>query len=324
MTIIKNYINIIKILITMDSYILREKDGRYLVSEAAIVDNPDALKLIDHPIRLKILKMLAKTPMYPAEIAKELKMHEQKVYYHIKQMTISGILAVVEKNEIRGAVAKKLAPKVLNFAFTLSKDWKDVSNIIKKQNEDIVRFLDPFVSEGALNSDIVVGSPDPHGPHKARARDGHYAIDLAFFLGNHSMLKEEFSTKLDVDVDLRTSTNIILVGGPVTNLLVSKINDFLPARFSDKKPWGIITKRNTYTEESNGLIARIKNPYNPENYIMVIAGIRFIGTKAAVLAITRHTKEVIHRYTGQKEFYAIVQGFDLDGDGKIDGIEVLE
>jgi len=29
-------------------------------------------------------------------------------------------------------------------------------------------------------------------------------------------------------------------------------------------------------------------------------------------------------YTGQKEFYAVVQGFDLDGDGKIDSVEVLE
>ncbi len=308
----------------MKSYVLKEDDGKLSYSETMIVDNPSALKMIDHPIRLDILKLLAKKPMYPAQIAKELKMHEQKVYYHIKQMTNSGLLAVVDRQEIRGTMAKMLSPKVLNFSFTLSKDWQDINNLIESKNKQIMDFLSPFVSKGVFNSNIVVGSPDPHGPHKARARDGHYAIDLALFLGNFSELEKDFSTSLDVDIELSKSRNIILVGGPVTNLHVSKLNEFLPAKFSDKKPWGIISRTKTYTEESVGMICRIPNPYNPDYFIMVIAGIRFIGTKAAVLAFTRNTKEVIHRYTGQKQFYSIVQGFDLDGDGKIDSIEVLE
>jgi len=308
----------------MKAYIAKEKDGKLVYDTCVIVDNPAALKIIDHPIRLQILNLLAKKPMYPAEIAKELKMHEQKVYYHIKQMTNSGLLDVVEREEIRGTVAKKLSPKVLNFAFTLSKNWSDLHLLFEEKDNEIVSFLDPFVHEGKMLSSIVVGSPDPHGAHKARARDGHYAIDLALFLGAFADMNKDFSTKLDVDVDLKQEGNVILVGGPVTNLLVSKVNDFLPAKFSDKKPWGIISNKKTYTEESVGLISRIPNPYNPEYFIMVIAGIRFIGTKAAVLALTRQTKQVIYRYSGQKEFYSIVQGFDLDADGRIDSIEVLE
>jgi DNA-binding transcriptional ArsR family regulator len=306
------------------SYVIKEKEGKLLYSEAMIVENTDSLKLIDHPIRLKILDLLAKKPMYPAELAKELKMHEQKVYYHIKQMSNSGLLEVVEKEEIRGTIAKKFSPKVLNFAFTLSKDWKDLGNLLQAKDKEITRFLHPFVKDGVLNSNIIVGSPDPHGPHKARARDGHYAIDMALFLGSFCSADANFSAKLDVDVDLKQPGNLILVGGPVTNLIVAKINDFLPAKFSDKKPWGLITKMKTYTEESTGMICRIQNPYNPEYFIMVIAGIRFIGTKAAVMAMTRHTKQTIYRFTGQKEFYSIVQGFDLDGDGKIDSVDVLE
>jgi DNA-binding transcriptional ArsR family regulator len=308
----------------MKTYIVKEEDNKLQYSEAMLVDNPASLKIIDHPIRLRILKLLAKTPMYPAELAKELKMNEQKVYYHVKQMTNSGLLDVVEKKEIRGTIAKRLSPKLLSFAFTLSKDWKSIYNLIKDKDKGILNFLTPFVKNNKMNSNIVVGSPDPHGPHKARARDGHYAIDLAFFLGNFATLGKNFSTKLDVDVNLRESKNLIFVGGPVTNLLVSKINDFLPARFSDAKPWGIISKTKTYTEESIGMICRLPNPYNPDYFIMVLAGIRFIGTKAAVLAFTRYTKQVIYRYTGQKEFHSIVQGFDLDGDGKLDTIEVLE
>lgn len=305
------------------SYIVKEKEGKLYYSDAMIVENTDSLKLIDHPIRLKILDLLAKKPMYPAELAHELKMHEQKIYYHIKQMHNSGLLEVVEKEEIRGTIAKKLAPKVLNFAFTLSKDWKEIHGLLESKDKGIMNFLYPFIKEGKLNANIVVGSPDPHGPHKARARDGHYAIDLALFLGGYCSVSE-FTTKLDVDIDLKQSKNLILVGGPVTSLVVAKVNDFLPAKFSDKKPWGIISRTKTYTEESTGMICRMPNPYNPEYFIMVLAGIRFLGTKAAVLAFSRNTKEVIYRYSGQKEFYCIVQGYDLDGDGKIDNVEVME
>jgi len=303
---------------------VKEKDNKLVYSDTLIVDNPASLRIVDHPIRMQILQLLAKEPMYPAELAKKMKLHEQKVYYHIKQMTNSGLLEIVEKKEVRGTMAKKMAPKVLNFSFTLSKEWKTINNLIKKKGDIISEFLNPFVENYNFNSNIVVGSPDPHGPYKARARDGHYAIDLALFLGNYSQLRKDFSTKLDVDINLKESKNLILVGGPVTNLLVSKINDFLPAKFSDKKPWGIISKLKTYTEESVGLIAKIPNPYNPEYKILLLAGIRFIGTKSAVIAFTRFSKQVIHRYTGQKEFYSIVQGFDLEGDGKIDNIEVLE
>ncbi|MFH2020919.1 MAG: helix-turn-helix domain-containing protein, partial [archaeon] len=307
----------------MKSFILKEQNNKLYYSDAMIVDNPSALKMIDHPIRLKILEMLSKHAMYPAEIAKELSMHEQKVYYHIGKMAQSGLLEVVEKQEIRGTVAKRFAPKVLNFAFTMSKDWKELSGLLEDRDKEIVKFLYPFIQNKYLTSEIVVGSPDPHGPHKARARDGHYAIDLALFLGTYCK-NEGFSSKLDVDVDLKSNQNLILVGGPVTNLMVAKINDYLPAKFSDKKPWGIISKNKTYTEESTGLICKIPNPYNPEFYILILAGIRFIGTKAAVMALTNHTKETIYRYTGQKEFYAIVQGYDMDGDGKIDSVEILE
>ncbi|MBN2422058.1 helix-turn-helix domain-containing protein [Candidatus Woesearchaeota archaeon] len=306
------------------TYLIKEKDNKLYYSNAIIVDNPSALKIIDHPIREKILRLLAKTPMYPAELAKELKMHEQKVYYHIKQMVNSGILEIAEKKEIRGTIAKKFSPRCLNFAVSLSNDWKQLHELTEKKDSKTVGFLEPFTKENEINASIVVGSPDPHGPHKARARDGHYAIDLALFLGNFCNVSKEFITKLDVDTDLNEDINLFVVGGPVTNLICGKINDFLPAKFSDKKPWGIISKKKTYTDDSVGLIARIPNPYNLKNKIMIIAGIRFIGTKAAVMAFTRNMNLVLARFSEQEKFYCIVQGFDLSGDGKIDSIEVLE
>ena len=117
---------------------------------------------------------------------------------------------------------------------------------------------------------------------------------------------------------------MIIIGGPVTNLLVSKINENLPAKFSDGKPWGIKGKLDIYSDDTVGLITKIPHPLNKDKTIIYIAGVRYIGTKAAVIAITRHWKQVLSRFTGQKEFFSIVQGFDLDGDGKIDSIEIIE
>jgi len=308
----------------MKSYVVKEKEGKLYYVDSKIIDKLSSLKIITHPIRNKILKILAKNPTYPAELAKELEMDEQKIYYHINQMTEAGLLEVIEKKEIRGTTAKILRPKNINYSFVLSDDWKNIQNLFEEKETKIKQFLTPFIKDHEFNSKIVVGSPDPHGPHKARARDGHYAIDLALFLGGHCTVSEHFSTNLDVDVDFKDSKNLVLVGGPVTNLLVAKINESLPAKFSDKKPWGIISDRKTYTEESVGMICRVPNPYNPENNVLVIAGIRFIGTKSAVLALTRFSDQIAEKFNNQEKFFSIVQGFDIDGDGKIDSIEVLE
>jgi len=302
------------------NFIVRDVDGK-LQYDNLVVLKPEALKAIDHSIRIRILKLLSKEAMYPIQIAKALKMHEQKVYYHVKKLLEAEAIEIIERKEIRGTTAKKFRPKDLNFAISLEFNGKDIKNLDEEtRDKKLEEFLYPFVDKGKLNTKIVVGSPDPHGPHKARARDGHYAIDLAVFLGSFATISNQFVTQLDVDTDLDKKKNLIVVGGPVTNLTMARLNDSLPAKFSDKKPWGIQGKE-SYTDDNIGLIAKLKLNGNS---VLVVAGIRYGGTKAAVLALTRHTKLVLSRFTGQKNFYTIVQGFDMDGDGKVDSVEQLE
>ena len=43
--------------------------------------------------------------------------------------------------------------------------------------------LEEFYENNSFCGLIVVGAPDPHGPYKSSARDGHYAIHLSFYLG---------------------------------------------------------------------------------------------------------------------------------------------
>ncbi len=306
------------------SYVVKERNNRLIYSDAAILDSPESLSIVSHPTRLKLLMVLSKETMYPAELAKKLSMHEQKVYYHIKQLQNAGMIEIVEKKEIRGTIAKKFRTKSLNFAVCLSKEWSNIEKLVTKRDNPLEKFLDPFVKDGSINCSIIVGSPDPHGPYKARTRDGHYAIDLALLFGQCGDINNKFTTKLDVDVSLKDSEHMVIVGGPVTNLVSSKINEFLPVHFSDSKPWGLESPTEKYTEESIGVICRIPNPFDKEKYILFLAGISSIGTKAAVIAFTQYTDEIISNYEPGIEWFRVVQGYDLDGDGRIDSIEIIE
>ena len=57
---------------------------------------------------------------------------------------------------------------------------------------------------------------------------------------------------------------------------------------------------------------------------MVLAGNKAVGTKACVLALTNFWKKTLQKYKGEDPFAVVIQGFDLDGDGKVDSIEVNE
>ena len=58
--------------------------------------------------------------------------------------------------------------------------------------------------------------------------------------------------------------------------------------------------------------------------IVVLAGNKAVGTKACVLALTSFWKKTLQGYRDGETFTAVIQGFDLDGDGKVDSIEVME
>ena len=306
------------------SIIIRKENEKLKYSPVSLL-NASAAGILNEPIRVDILRLLSKTPMYPAEIARHLNMHEQKVYYHIKQLINAGLLSVQEKQEIRGTIAKKYTANSLNYAFCLDNVWQELDGPALARDKKLNAFLQPFIRNGELNADIVVVSPDPHGPFKARARDSHYAINLALFLGSFCR-SSSFAVRLDVDTSLQTtSRHLILVGGPVTNLVVSQINEHLPVKFRNTGTWEIYDelKNKFYAEDSSGIVARVQNPFNSQLQILVFAGIRFIGTKSAVIALTNNNSELLSRFSSQKEFISVIQGFDMDGDGKIDSAEVL-
>jgi len=307
----------------------------YEVKDVILFERPDRLRAVLSPLSWRILELLGGGEMYPIEIAKKLGVHEQKVYYHVRRLAEAGVIRVVREEEKKGATAKFYEVVSPAFGVELPFGQRKISELpVPIMDEKLKRFLSPFLKDGVFDGNIVVGSPDEHGPFKARARDGHYASYLGLFLGQFAQLPENFVVKLDVDVkaEKEESNNLILVGGPGTNLLTQEVNEFLPMKFSmtpSKHGFlfgGLVSAKtgNVYTSDAVGLVARIPNPWNKQKRVIVLAGNKAIGTKACVLALTKFWKQTLKNFDGEGDFAAVIQGFDLDGDGKVDSIEVLE
>jgi len=306
------------------------------VKKIVLMQDPQKLKMILSQLSWQILAMLLDNEMYPLEIARKLGIHEQKVYYHIRKLVDAGAIAVVREEEKKGAMARYYRSVSPAFGIELQGGWRTVRSLRPLDIDDqIVKFFKEFLSDDrAFEGRIIVGSPTPHGPFRTSARDGHYASHLAFFLGQFARMPNEFSIKLDVDVkaEKEEKSNMILVGGPGTNLLTQKLNEYLPIRFNMQPSrqgfllGGLVSNRTsrTYSADVIGLIAKITNPWESSKRIILLAGNKAVGTKACVLALTNFWKKTLQGYEGEDTFARVIQGFDMDGDGKVDSVEVLE
>jgi DNA-binding transcriptional ArsR family regulator len=305
------------------------------IKEINIISDSQKLKTILGSLSWKILTLLSTKEMYPLEIAKQLGMHEQKIYYHIRKLAKAGAITAVREEKKKGATARYYKTVSLAFGIEFPQGYKPIQNICTLSiNEPLQAFFKEFINNGVFDGKIVVGSPLPHGPFKTSARDGHYAAHLALFLGQFAKMPAEFAVKLDVDVKVEKEekNNLILVGGPGTNLLTQDINDYLPIKFimqSSEQGFllGGLSSRKTsqvYTSDVSGVVAKIVNPWDSTKCIVVLAGNKAVGTKACVLALTNFWKKTLEKYKGEDTFAVAILGFDLDGDGKVDSIEANE
>jgi len=321
----------------MDKKLLLQDDGKtQKVKEIRMMRDAEKLKMILGGLSWKILMMLAEEEMYPLEIARQLGVHEQKVYYHIRKLANAGAITVEREEKKKGATAKYYKAVSPAFGIEFPQGYRTMQRpSLIAASEQIQNFFREFIDEnGAFEGKIVVGSPTPHGPFKTSARDGHYAAYLTFFLGQFAKMPTEFAIKLDVDVkaEKEEKNNLILVGGPGTNLLTQEINEHLPVRFNMQSSaqgfllGGMVSRKTSrvYTADVAGLIAKIANPWDNTKRVIVLAGNKAVGTKACVLALTSFWEKTLQEYRGEGDFAVVIQGFDLDGDGKVDSVEVLE
>ncbi|MDY6776789.1 MAG: helix-turn-helix domain-containing protein [Candidatus Nanohaloarchaea archaeon] len=310
--------------------LLKEKNGEKYFKEVRLEDSPADLKGLMNETRWEILRKLAERPRYPAEIASELGVHEQKVYYHIRELEDSGMIEVSEKEEKGGAVAKYYTVSDYGYALELPYGDEKVADFdVAEEPRSLRDFLHPFISNGSINSEVVVGSPDQHGPHQVRSRDAHLASDLGMFLGQYGSYGG-MRTREDVEVKAEEDFggNMVVLGGPLTNMVTARFNPYLPVKFDTEKfPFRSLKSEGTgkeYSQDSDGFVAKTPNPDSSGDHILVLAGVRLKGTEAAVMALTEHHDRLLEDYEGEDKWAAVVRGKDMDGDGEIDEIEILE
>lgn len=310
----------------------KRADGKYMAVDAKLA-SPSAMGALLNPLRWKIMNELAREPQYPSHLADKLKLSEQKVFYHINLLKRAGLIEVEKREEKRGGVAKYFVARQTAFAIKMQDADKyafEFSGGLAESRAGGALFLEKFITDnGSFDGLMVVGSPDPHGAGKARARDGHYSGDVAMFIGSFlSIPNSGIMTRIDTELRPEDKTrNLILIGGPITNLLVDELNDALPVRFDRQKNWDIHSEVSgtTYPEEECGIIAKLPNPFNMKADVIVLAGKRWSGTRAAIIGLVNNFNEVAEGNKHDRKIKArVVEGVDLDGDGRVDSVEFRE
>ena len=290
-----------------------------------LADRPDRLGALGNPEAWRILSELSRKPDYAGAVAKRLRIHEQTVYYHIHRLAKAGLIHVVREERRRGAVSRIFAPTAEAFGVELPVSGRSGKAIAHRAVPERVRsFLETFLREGGL---FVIGSPYQHGPYLTVARDSPYAVEFGTFLGGLGA-SASISVRLDTEVKSAgiEGRNMILVGGPVANIVALDLNPHLKVSFDWQQAWRMrssFTGRE-YAEEGVGLLAKITNPWNPQSEVAMFSGLHYAGTAASVLALTAFSERVLRDYVAGQEFYRIVQGLDRDGDGRVDSVQVLE
>ncbi|HKZ45275.1 MAG TPA: ArsR family transcriptional regulator [archaeon] len=308
----------------MPFYVEESKEGQNAYETLSVSDKKQ-LRNLTSDLALKIIQFLSKQPSCAMDIARKLKQHEQKIYYHLRNLEKMGLIRVLKTEERVGAVAKIYT---VNFPVVSFKLFDGKKIVDAKTRIEEIKFFEPFVKNGKLDATIIVGSPDPHGKYSSQASDGCCAIDLALFLGN--LTKEAPLPNYMLDTEIKEKDlkgNLILVGGPKANIIVEKVNKKMPIYFDFYREWNLVSpfSKHIYSEDDAGIIEKIKNPFNPKSEILVLAGKRFKGTRAAILALTTHLREVEKGNKFESSSISkIVRGVDKDSDGRVDDVEFLE
>jgi DNA-binding transcriptional ArsR family regulator len=311
-----------------------------MVREGLLVDGDAAsskrVSVADDPSRFfpaatgmggRILKLLSKGPAYPSAMARELGVYHQTIYYHMRKLEDAGLVKRVGREVVRGGRADLYALAVDGFAVEFPVAGERFTGPPPTSLSSHLRaFLREFISRGEFDGWVVVGSPEPHGPNRTQGRDGHYAIQLGFALGQYVGIPRSFPVKLDVDLknEKLQRSNLIIVGGPRTNVIAAEINPKLPIKFSEESFWGAVVdeKGTKYLSEREALLVKVRNPWSSDHECIVAAGLSGAGTKAAIIGMTNFADQVLKGYSGE-DYAVVLRGTDIDGDGKVDSVDIL-
>lgn len=314
----------------MQATLIESNANGKIAYDSLLLSKPDAMKVLGNDLALRIVKELAKNPSCAIDVARKLKVHEQKVYYHMRKLEKYGFIYSVSSERRYGMIAKiynVVSPVVAAKLFEKGVEVKD--NLHLNISQDIIKFFDPFIQGGSLNAKIIIGAPLPHGPYGATARHDTALLDFGIFLGRILNENNGLNYCLDTDVsdnDLKKS-NLILIGSSKTNSITHKINPHLPIYFDETKDFQITSKLtdHVYSYDYDAVIIKTTNPFDADKSLLLIAGKRSVGLVSAVIAVKNYIPEILQGNSKNKNIIAkVVSGLDKDSDGQIDAVKFLE
>lgn len=315
----------------MQATLIEINENGKMAYDCLIFSNPKSLSVLNSKLALKIVKVLADSPCCAIDVAKKLKQHEQKIYYHIRRLEKAGIVYTISNERRRGMIAKiysVVSPVVATKLFEKGVEVKDRITTIRSE---VTEFFSPFVKDGVLNAKIILGSTKIHGKYEARAVDSPFLTDFLLFLGslitNLDVSSVIYRFDIDVTEEELKNNNLILIGNPKINSITDRINSSLPIYFDVNTDFRIISKLtgNKYSYDADAVVIKTKNPFNPSKELLLLAGKRSEGLRSAVIAVMNHTNEILSGNIKNKNLIAkVVSGVDKDSDGLIDGVKFYE
>jgi len=292
-------------------HLLDEK--RKTIISTRISDNPKLFRVISHPLRIKILESLSKRDKYPLEIAKQLQLNEQTVYYHMRILEKFGLVKKGKAPYI--GLPEFFSLKRNAFAFVPSYVQEEKHEINIYEYLEIPRVLEGFYTpHHKIDCKIVVGDSRPHGHLKKFDTLGHLTGDIAALLGKYG---EPHSKLTYTDLEIKNKKeNFIIVGGPHVNLLQTEVNKFLPIRFNETGSKLISTLSETeYSSAEDALVCKIRNPFDKTKHILVVAGISSPGMKAGIFVFTHHLDRINKGNKFDDDIIAkVVRGIEKNGE----------
>jgi len=310
----------------MDSVLVEHTEDGKKAYKSLIVE-PAKLSVLNSPLALEIVKELTREQGCALDIARNLQLDEQKVYYYMRKLEQAGIVKLARTEKRHGMTAKiydVIAPII---ATKLHDDGYDMLEGKVVHDPDLLRFMSPFVEKGKLNALIVIGDPYSHGRFDKASHEGPYAFDFALLLGKFIKQDLQFPNyKLDTEVtkeDLKK--NLILIGNMKSNVVIDRMNDKIPIYFDTKKDFRVLSKftGNSYKDPRIGVVMKFDNPFNKGKKVIIIGGIGSRGSRSSVIAFTQRFHDLIENQENGNIF-RIVRGLDRSGNRVIDDIEILE
>ena len=282
----------------------------------AVQADEEMLKVVAHPLRLRILELLSQDSLYLSEIARTLGTNEQKIFYHLNLLKRVELVVEDKKKSHAGLKYFKAVKKGIAFlpdyVASLTHDL-ELSDFIA-----VPEILDGFVQDGKINCKIVVGAPFPHGKWNKGSRSNYLAAEVASVLGKYGTTTERLAY-LDVELDDEMKKdNLVVIAGMHVNTLQEELNPYLPIRFDEHGTRIISTISGTeYTDDDCGFVCVAENPFASGKKVLVLAGLESIGTRAAVFAFKNYIEKLNKGNMYDREIKArVVRGVESKGDIK--------